>query len=216
MAPARRTVPAAVLGLLALALTACNDASRPDTLPGPAAPAVTISATATGSASGTPTETTPSKPPAKPANPATYADFFRDGMGTLVPAGWTKNQDAADHTDFRDASGELLLRLSAGFSQTRPDAYLKQLAATTAKNYPGYKLIKLTGTEPRQSQFPAAEWEFTFVKDGVTRHVVLAAVGMSAQADLTGGQIYYSAPVEYFDTIADAYLHALNGVYFAG
>lgn len=65
-----------------------------------------------------------------------------------VPYGWTKTQQAG-HTDFRDSTGQLLLRLGWAdqnrFSHASPDAYLRQLAAQTAKNYQGYKLIRFGG-----------------------------------------------------------------------
>jgi hypothetical protein len=210
-----------VLLLTALALTACSRAARPEAAPGPAAPAIVASASTSppapsgsGVGSGSPAAT--GTPDPRPSAPASYVDFYRNGLGTLVPAGWTKNQQAADHTDLRDGSGELLLRLGTTYSGAGPVAYLRQLADRAAETYPQYQQIQLGGMNHGQSQYPYSTWEFTFVKDGATRHVIEAAFALSDGDPATFAQVYFSAPTRYFDQTLTAWGHAVNGVYAAG
>jgi hypothetical protein len=206
MAAARFVPLITALGVAAFTLTGCSTTSHPQAKASPdgGRPAV----------SGTPGPGT--RPP---RNPTSYIDFDRTPVLSQVPQGWAKSMQP-DYTDFRDPTGQLLLRLSfvdaTKYATTRPNVYLRQLASHTARNYPGYKLLKLTDTHAgRGNQY--AEWEFTFVKDGVTRHVIVAGVAYgTADTDGTGGQVYYSAPAQYFGTTSDAYLHALNAMDFAG
>jgi hypothetical protein len=198
MAAARFVSLITASGVAALALTGCSTTSHPQA------------------------KASPAGRPAAPSNPTSYVDFDRTPVLSQVPYGWTKSMQP-DYTDFRDPTGQLLLRLSfvdaTKYATTRPNAYLRQLASQTARNYPGYKLLKLTDTMPtpagRGNQY--AEWEFTSVKDGVTRHVIVAGVAYgTADTDGTGGQVYYSAPAQYFGTTSEAYRHALNAMDFAG
>lgn len=70
------------------------------------------------------------------------------------------------------------------------------------------------------AKYQFAEWEFTFVKDGVARRVVQGAVSAARPGEKqnigVAGVVYYSAPAHYFDVTEEVYLHALNSMDFAG
>jgi hypothetical protein len=235
----RRSLGAIVASGAALALTACTVTVAPQVPPPTSGPASTSGpATATsGPAIAAPPEPEPEPggpTGAVPPLPAGYVNFAQGAMNAEVPTGWTQTT-TEDHTDFRDPSGQLLLRLREYVHEVDPNTYLHDLENTTAGIYAQYQLIRISDTatlpgEPANlpnsavdgSAQTAAEWEFTFVKDGTTRRVIIGAIGYTACgtngcSSSTFGTIYFSAPVGFYsDTVAATFGHARDSVYFAG
>jgi hypothetical protein len=220
-----RTAAAAGL-LLALALTSpalTGCAGQPTAVPGAANPGVTVSpaivSPSTAPVAASRTASQQPEPSRTPQAPREYRTETVLGANTTDrPVGWTRTSDQArNRTDYRDATGQLLLRFEAyGTTSATPDQVLRDQAATAADTYPGYHLIRLSGPAevPGTAMVNSyAEWEFTFEKDAVTRQVVIRAVGGTSTP---GGQpvarysIYYSAPLEYFAATSQVYRKAVE------
>jgi hypothetical protein len=233
MAPAARIVPAVAAGLIGLILTGCAADTQPDQRPGAAQPDLTLSTTSAAPATGTPTGLTgaATKPGNGPALPRAYRNELILGSTTADrPVGWTRTaveapSTASDHgndrVDFRDPTGQLLLRIGFLSDKRGPDKALRDLVTRTSGSYPGYRLVSLDAepdTNPQHVRVHS-EWIFTFAKDGVTRKVVIRAIGTRFQAGpayrpVTMDYLYYSAPIGSFEATRAVYDRAAETLTF--
>jgi len=81
-------------------------------------------------------------------------------------------------------------------------------------------LLRLGWADQSRFSHQFAEWEFTFIKDGVSRRVIQAALSTALRGEPgsvsgTTGLVYYSSPTRYYDVTSEVYLHALNDMDFA-
>lgn len=229
MAPAARIVPAAVL--VGLAIAGCAGSQRPDRQLGPAQPNLTLSPIA--STPVRPVSST-SAPADKPGGPApTLPTAYKNELilGTTAadhPVGWTRTEvgappTAADHSadrvDYRDPTGQLLLRFGFLEDPRQPSVALRDLVARTSGNYPGYQLISLhSGQDSDADRMRVyAEWTFRFVKDGITRMVIIRVIGGRGLPDSpvrSVDYLYFSAPAAYFDRTRAVYDRAAYSLNF--
>jgi hypothetical protein len=109
------------------------------------------------------------------------------------------NQQAAD-----PANPDAFLRF--GGSAAPKTALLTEIEAGERTNpniRNGYQRLRLTTITFQATT--AVDWEFTFVKDGRTRH----AYGRYWRVGGTGYVVYASAPVEQWDALQPAFGHML-------
>ncbi|WP_326828426.1 serine/threonine protein kinase [Streptosporangium sp. NBC_01810] len=129
-----------------------------------------------------PAETTPAPTPATTATPRPSRTapagwrWHRDPMGfsVAVPRGWTvKRFSGRDRVEFRapGASGFLWIESTDDPEKNPVRHWEKVERAGTADNvWPGYERIGITSL--RYRGVPAADWEFTYLKNGVRTHVL--------------------------------------------
>lgn len=126
--------------------------------------------------------------PAPAPTPTPYIQFAHqevyafpetaDGRGwsfTIPVPAWP-SEHAGEHATYTDPTGRLTLQTDrVPLEQEDP---LSGLQALAKKNQdPGYKLTSLAEHAPVASS-DAAEWDFTYQRDGVTRQVRLVGVGV--------------------------------------
>jgi hypothetical protein len=158
----------------------------------------------------TPVQTAPStSAPANPNQPP--AGFTRykhpGGFSVNVPAGWKPDvKQPGRLVDVEDPNSSQFLRLIHTPDGNDPKAALAAGESGFAQTHKEYKQITLGTVKYRN--YTAADWEFTYSNDGVTRHVLyrLFLVDGSTYA------IYLSAPEEtwtaskrYFDVAAGSF-----------
>jgi eukaryotic-like serine/threonine-protein kinase len=209
------TAAAAVTGL-AFALTSSpgRETASPRGNPRPVASHGTLP-------SASPARTAAKAPPSAPASPpatgqaggadgALPAGYYRlvnaTGFSIGVPDGWPVSRKGhyVYVTDPADSNVFLLIDQS-GHPKSSPLADWEQQQANREGSYPGYRLISLRSVNYPQAE-KAADWEFTYVRDGVLVHVLnrnVLANGSHAYA------LYWSAPesawsadYHYFQTFA--------------
>jgi hypothetical protein len=155
----------------------------------------------------TPTYTPP--PPITRSTP--QSDEFRQvdgpaGLSVEIPAAFqlTASPSAANQQAADPANPDSFLRF--GGSAAPKTALLKEIEAGERTNpniRNGYQRLRLTTTSFQGTT--AVDWEFTFVKDGRTRH----AYGRYWRVGGTGYVVYASAPVEQWDALQPAFGHML-------
>jgi hypothetical protein len=178
-----------------------------------------------GSASSAPA-TTPSSPPASTSPPASAsasagtgalpAGYYRftnaTGFSIGVPRGWKIEHDG-HYVYIRDPadSGIYLLIDQSDQPRSDPLADWQQQAAARQSSYPGYHLILLKAVTYTQAE-KAADWEFTYERDGVTVRVLNRNVLANAQHAYA---LYWSTPASdwdadyhYFQAFADTFTPA--------
>ncbi|WP_030909780.1 serine/threonine-protein kinase [Streptosporangium amethystogenes] len=164
---------------------------------------------------GLPTATAPitgSAPPETPQVPTPTATprpsrtvpmgwrWHRDPMGfsVAVPKGWTfKRFPGRDRVEFRapGASGFLWIESTDDPEKDPVKHWEKVERAGTADNvWPGYERIGITSL--RYRGVPAADWEFTYLKNGVRTHVLDR--GFRTLADRPYA-IYWESPESEWD-----------------
>lgn len=159
----------------------------------------------------TPTSTAPGDGPI--AVPAGYTTFNgpsgRYSVG--VPDGWKPQPQRSGIVDIQNPtdSGEFLRMLSLKSSASALAA-LSSEEPGFAKRYPSYRKIRLQDVTYRN--YDAAEWEFTFDRNGVTRHVLYRA--FSHDGRLYG--IYLSAPETDFAQLRGRFDMAAATFVFTG
>jgi hypothetical protein len=101
-----------------------------------------------------------------------------DGRGWdfAIPVPAWPSEHVGEHATYTDPNGRLTLQTDrVPLEQEDP---LSGLRALAKKNQdPGYKLTSLAEHAPVASS-DAAEWDFTYQRDGVTRQVRLVGVGI--------------------------------------
>jgi eukaryotic-like serine/threonine-protein kinase len=155
--------------------------------PSSAAPARAASPTATGAAAS--------------AAPSGYYRFTNStGFSIGVPVGW-QIQHVGHYVYIRDPAdgGIFLLIDQSDQPQPNPLADWQQQAAARQGSYPGYHLIRLAAVSYPQAE-KAADWEFTYDRNGVEVEVLNRNVLANAQHAYA---LYWSTPV----SVWNAYYH---------
>jgi serine/threonine protein kinase len=107
------------------------------------------------------------------AMPAGFHRFTNStGFSIGVPDGW-QVQHVGHYVYLRDPSdsGIFLLIDQSDQPKTDPLADWQQQAASRSGSYPGYHLIRLQSVSYPQAE-KAADWEFTYDRDGVQVHIL--------------------------------------------
>jgi hypothetical protein len=193
-----------VIGLAALVLVAA---------------AVTALALALTSSPGHPAASRPSGSPAGSPNggsagygplPAGYYRFTNStGFSIGVPNDWQISH-VGHYVYVTDPSnsGIFLLIDQSDTPNPNPLANWEQQAANRASTYPDYHLIRLESVSYPQAE-KAADWEFTYVRDGIPVHILNRNVLANAQHAYA---LYWSTPesdwnadYHYFQAFADTF-----------
>jgi hypothetical protein len=132
--------------------------------------------------------------PATPGSalPAGYYRFTNStGFSIGVPRGWQVSHDG-HYVYVRDPANSGIFLLIDQSDQPKPDplADWRQQAANRQGSYPGYHLILLRAVRYRQAE-KAADWEFTYDRNGVTVHVLNRNILASARHAYA---LYWSTP----------------------
>lgn len=175
--------------LLAALAAAAGCATRPEVVPGNAAP-ITGSPTAAGAAP--PTAATPTGSPL-PSVPADFRPLTMTGFGVSVtlpaPSGWTRKPSSVtgrDRTDVDLQNPEVLLRIDLT-ARGRGSAEAGAVRNESAARLAGYRRLGIVSVPGVGDD--AVDWTFTFERDG-TRRVVDRQI-LSGTAAVA---VYYSAP----------------------
>jgi hypothetical protein len=168
------------------------------------APSTATSAPA--SARSTPSSAAPASSPAVPgggpgAVPNGYYRFTNStGFSIGVPVGW-QIQHVGHYVYIRDPadSGIFLLIDQSDQPNPSPLADWQQQAAARQGSYPGYHLIRLVAVSYPQAE-KAADWQFTYDRDGVQVEVLNRNVLANARHAYA---LYWSTPVSQWN----AYYH---------
>lgn len=202
-----------------------RSAAPPAASPGPASPANTAPAgtgtaptgasapgnSAAGKSSG---GTSPASPSSAPTANAGYgavpAGFHRftnsTGFSIGVPDGW-RISHAGHYVYLTDPSnGNIFLLIDqSDHPKPNPLADWQQQQASRKGTYPDYRLIRLESVNYPQAE-KAADWEFTYVRNGVLVHILNRNVLANASHAYA---LYWSAPqsdwdacYHYFQTFA--------------
>jgi len=177
--------------------------------PSPAGTASSAGASASSAPASSPSPSTPSasSTPSAPAStgtgavPAGYYRFTNStGFSIGVPRGWTISHDG-HYVYIRDPANSGIFLLIDQSDQPRPDplADWRQQAAARQGTYPGYHLILLKAVRYPQAE-KAADWEFTYDRNGVTVQVLNRNILANAQHAYA---LYWSTPASDWD----AYYH---------
>ena len=154
---------------------------------------------------------------ARPKAPATLpAGYYRftdsTGFSIGVPGGWQISHDGQD-VYLRDPadSGVFLLIDQSTRPQASPLSDWEQQAASRASSYPDYHLIRLQAV-PYAQAIKAADWEFTYDRDGIQVEILNRNILASSQHAYA---LYWSAPVSgwaadyhYFEAFAATFAPA--------
>jgi hypothetical protein len=182
-------------------------------LPGPPA-ATAPSAPGTGTGAPVPPDSSaPSNPSPAPSGPGSLPPGYRkvsgpNGFSTVVPAGWLAprqtNQGQYQVDDPRDQgpdnSGRFVRYGAATVSGSDMlGDHLRYEQEDFAPGHPGYRRIGLSETVYHGQ--PAVDWEFTWLKDGVPRHVHV----LYWRAGNTEFNVYASSPEARWDQTAAIY-----------
>ena len=146
-----------------------------------AAPSARSSASTSGagsppaspSSSGSAGEPASSASPGYGALPAGYYRFTNStGFSIGVPDGWPISH-VGHYVYITDPanSGIFLLIDQSDTPQPDPLADWRQQAANRASSYQDYRLIRLESVSYPQAE-KAADWEFTYVRDGIPVHIL--------------------------------------------
>ena len=133
--------------------------------------------------------------------PSGYYRFTNStGFSIGVPAGW-QIQHVGHYVYIRDPadSGIFLLIDQSDQPKPNPLADWQQQAAARQGTYPGYHLIRLVAVSYPQAE-KAADWQFTYDRNGVEVEVLNRNVLANAQHAYA---LYWSAPVSDWN----AYYH---------
>jgi eukaryotic-like serine/threonine-protein kinase len=162
------------------------------------------SAPATGPSPSTPSASSTPSAPASTGTGALPAGYYRftnsTGFSIGVPRGWTISHDG-HYVYIRDPANSGIFLLIDQSDQPRPDplADWRQQAAARQGTYPGYHLILLKAVRYPQAE-KAADWEFTYDRNGVTVQVLNRNILANAQHAYA---LYWSTPASDWD----AYYH---------
>jgi eukaryotic-like serine/threonine-protein kinase len=139
------------------------------------------------------------------ALPAGYYRFTNStGFSIGVPDGW-RIQHVGHYVYIIDPSNAGIFLLIDQSDSPKPNPLLdwEQQAANRASTYPDYHLIRLESVYYPQAE-KAADWEFTYVKDGILVHILNRNVLANAHHAYA---LYWSTP----DSDWNAYHHYFQG-----
>jgi len=158
----------------------------------------------------TPPSTPPPSSPSPPASassapassgstalPAWYTRFTNStGFSIGVPRGWRISHDG-HYVYIRDPANSGIFLLIDQSDQPKPNplADWRQQAADRQGSYPGYHLILLREVRYTQAE-KAADWEFTYNRNGVTVRVLNRNILANARHAYA---LYWSTPVSEWD-----------------
>ena len=167
-------------------------------------------ASRSGSSSVTPSSTPPPSSPSPPVSasgapagsgstalPAGYSRFTNStGFSIGVPRGWQVSHDG-HYVYIRDPANSGIFLLIDQSDQPRPNplADWRQQATNRQGSYPGYHLILLREVRYTQAE-KAADWEFTYNRNGVIVRVLNRNILANAQHAYA---LYWSTPVSDWD-----------------
>ncbi len=156
--------------------------------------------TGTGAAPSAGTGTTPGAAPGPegPDSPPPGYHTLSDstGFSIAVPPGWQISH-TGHYVYIRDQANSGIFLLIDQSGQPKPDplADWRQQAADRQSTYPGYHLITLRSVQYPQAE-KAADWEFTYVRDGTTVQVLNRNILANARHAYA---LYWSTPVSDWD-----------------
>jgi eukaryotic-like serine/threonine-protein kinase len=209
---------AALLAVLGIAIVAAavtlvvfesvgHQTARPPASKNPAGSSARASASASASASSQPSPSTSASSPAVASGggpgtvPSGYYRFTNStGFSIAVPVGW-QIQHVGHYVYVRDpANGGIFLLIDQS-DQPKPNplADWQQQAAARQGSYPGYHLIRLAAVSYPPAE-AAADWQFTYDRDGVEVEVLNRNVLANAHHAYA---LYWSTPVSDWN----AYYH---------
>ena len=139
------------------------------------------------------------------ALPAGYHRFTNStGFSIGVPDGW-QIQHVGDYVYIIDPSNAGIFLLIDQSDTPKPNPLLdwEQQAANRASTYPDYHLIRLESVYYPQAE-KAADWEFTYAKDGILVHILNRNVLANAHHAYA---LYWSTP----ESDWNAYYHYFQG-----
>ena len=122
------------------------------------------------------------------------------GFSIGVPPGW-QIQHVGHYVYIRDPANSGIFLLIDQSDQPKPDplADWREQAAARQSSYPGYRLIRLAAVSYPQAE-QAADWQFTYDRNGVEVEVLNRNVLANAQHAYA---LYWSTPVSDWN----AYYH---------
>ncbi|HEX6518726.1 MAG TPA: serine/threonine-protein kinase [Streptosporangiaceae bacterium] len=136
--------------------------------------------------------------PAGPSSPPHGYHTLTDstGFSIAVPPGWHVSH-VSHYVYIRDPANSGIFLLIDQSGQPKPDplADWRQQAADRQSTYPGYHLITLRSVRYPQAE-KAADWEFTYISDGVTVQVLNRNVLANAHHAYA---LYWTTPVSDWD-----------------
>jgi hypothetical protein len=175
------------------ARSAAPAASRP-------APSSTIPSSAPPSTPSPASSASASSVPASGGSTALPAGYYRftnpTGFSIGVPRGWQVSHDG-HYVYIRDPANSGIFLLIDQSDQPKPNplADWRQQAANRQGSYPGYHLILLREVRYTQAE-KAADWEFTYDRNGVMVRVLNRNILANAQHAYA---LYWSTPVSDWD-----------------
>jgi eukaryotic-like serine/threonine-protein kinase len=207
----------AVVGIAAIMAAVTSAVSRTSDHPtAHQSPKVSARSSVRASAAASTPASAPSTPPSATSAPASspaasrgaasavpngYHRFTNStGFSIGVPAGW-QIQHVGHYVYIRDPANSGIFLLIDQSDQPVPDplADWKQQAAARQSSYPGYHLIRLAAVSYPQAE-KAADWEFTYYRNGVEVKVLNRNVLANAHHAYA---LYWSTPVSDWN----AYFH---------
>jgi eukaryotic-like serine/threonine-protein kinase len=177
--------------------------------PSPAGPANSGASSASSASASHPSSSSPSASSTSSASsassagqgtgalPAGYYRFTNStGFSIAVPHGWNISHDG-HYVYIRDPGDSGIFLLIDQSDQPRPDplADWRQQAANRQSSYPGYHLILLRAVRYTQAE-KAADWEFTYDRNGVMVRVLNRNILANAQHAYA---LYWSTPASDWD-----------------
>jgi eukaryotic-like serine/threonine-protein kinase len=172
----------------------------PSSVPPPSSPSPPASASSVP-ASSVPASSAPaSSAPASSGStalPAGYTRFTNStGFSIGVPRGWQVSHDG-HYVYIRDPANSGIFLLIDQSDQPKPNplADWRQQAANRQASYPGYHLILLREVRFTQAE-KAADWEFTYNRNGVMVRVLNRNILANSQHAYA---LYWSTPVSDWD-----------------
>jgi eukaryotic-like serine/threonine-protein kinase len=167
----------------------------PSSVPPPSSPSPPASASS-ARASSVPASSAPASS-GSTALPAGYTRFTNStGFSIGVPRGWQVSHDG-HYVYIRDPANSGIFLLIDQSDQPKPNplADWRQQAANRQASYPGYHLILLREVRFTQAE-KAADWEFTYNRNGVMVRVLNRNILANAQHAYA---LYWSTPVSDWD-----------------
>jgi eukaryotic-like serine/threonine-protein kinase len=199
-------------------------ASRPapsstPSVPASSAPATSAPATSAPATSAPATSAPATSAPATSGSGALPAGYYRftnpTGFSIGVPRGWQISHDG-HYVYIRDPANSGIFLLIDQSDQPKPNplADWRQQAANRQGSYPGYHLILLREVRYAQAE-KAADWEFTYDRNGVMVQVLNRNILANARHAYA---LYWSTPVSdwnafyhYFQAFAATFRPAPAG-----
>lgn len=208
MSLARIVRLAGAAGMAAAVLTGAGCAPAPRTVPGNPAPVTPLPSRSSSPGPASPTPV--ASPTGDPVLPAAYDTLTLSRAGTVVrlpvPRGWSRQQTSRG-VELGDQSGTVLLRVEVA-PRTAPtaEAAWEALEPTTRRQLGGYRRLDIAAVPgPGDS---AADWTFTFVRDGERRRVIDRGIVAGA----AGIAVYFSSRERDYERLLPVWARATGGL----